>query len=110
MDCYQSVDWSYALASFPQPLSIQMPNTASAKKRLRQNTVRRAQNRAIKSVVRKQIRSVQEAVAAGEIEKAEEQFRSVAKYLDRAGARNIIHPNAVSRKKSRLQTLIKNAK
>ena len=87
-----------------------MPNTASAKKRLRQNVTHRTRNRAVKSVVRKQIRSVREAVAAGNIEQAEEKFRLVAKHLDRAGARNIIHPNAVSRNKSRLQTLIKKAK
>ncbi len=84
-----------------------MPNTSSAKKRLRQNVVLRERNRAIKSVVRKRVRIVREAVAAGNIDEAESAFRIAAKHLDRAGARRIIHPNAVSRYKSRLQRLIK---
>jgi len=87
-----------------------MPNTASAKKRLRQNIVRRARNRAMKSLVRKEIRTVREAVANGDIATAEAQFRTAARRLDRAGTRNVIHPNAVSRQKSRLQALIKKAK
>ena len=87
-----------------------MPNTASAKKRLRQNVARRTRNRALKSVVRKHIRQVREAVAAGNVEQAEDQFRTAAKHLDRAGAKNVIHPNKAARQKSRLQTLIKQAK
>ena len=59
-----------------------MPNTASAKKRLRQNVVRRDRNRAVKTAVRSQIKKVREAVESGEIEKAEEEFRLAAKRLD----------------------------
>jgi len=87
-----------------------MPNTLSAKKRLRQDDVKRSRNRAIKSVIRKRIRSVQEAVAAGEIEKAESEFIIAAKKLDKAGARNVIHRNTAARKKSRMQKLILSAK
>ena len=87
-----------------------MPNTASAKKRLRQNVVLRDRNRAIKSVVRKRVREVREAVAEGDLAKADEAYRVAAKHLDRAGARRVIHPNAASRYKSRLQRLIKSAK
>ena len=56
------------------------------------------------------MKKVREAVKAGEIEKAEEEFRNAAKGLDQAGARNIIHPNATSRHKSRLQRMIVKAK
>lgn len=87
-----------------------MPNTLSAKKRLRQDAVKRDRNRAIKSVLRKRVREVREAVTAGELDKAEASFRLASKHLDRAGARNIIHPNAASRTKSRLQKMMKNAK
>ncbi|MEM7312700.1 MAG: 30S ribosomal protein S20 [Planctomycetota bacterium] len=87
-----------------------MPNTASAKKRLRQDAVRRGRNRAAKSVLRKHIRQVGEAVAAGDLEKAEAQYRVAAKHLDRAGAKNVIHRNAAARKKSRMQKLILAAK
>ena len=87
-----------------------MPNTASAKKRLRQNTVRRDRNRAIKSTVRTQIKKVLTAVKDGNVEQAEQEYRKAAKGLDRASARRVIHPNATSRYKSRLQRAIKRIK
>jgi small subunit ribosomal protein S20 len=87
-----------------------MPNTVSAKKRLRQNTSRRLRNRSVKSVIRTKLRHVREAVAAGDVEKAESEYREAAKKLDQAGQRNIIHPNRAGRTKSRLQRLIRAAK
>lgn len=87
-----------------------MPNTKSAKKRLRQDTQRRNRNRSVKSGVRGQVRKVREAVKSGNTDLAEEEFRLAAKKLDRAGARKIIHPNAVARTKSRLQKAIRSAK
>lgn len=87
-----------------------MPNTKSAKKRLRQNVVRRARNRSIKSAIRTQIRKVREAVRAGDLEKADLEFRLAAKRLDRAGAARVIHPNRAGRLKSRLQRLMRKAK
>jgi small subunit ribosomal protein S20 len=87
-----------------------MPNTQTAKKRLRQNIARRLQNRAIKSAIRTQLRHVHEALSAGDIAKAEAEFRTAARKLDKAGQRNIIHRNKASRTKSRLQKSIKSAK
>ena len=87
-----------------------MPNTASAKKRLRQNQTRREQNRSTKSAVRTQMKKVIQAVQSGDVPKAEEEFRLAAKRLDRAGALHVIHPNAAARHKSRLQRLIKQSK
>lgn len=87
-----------------------MPNSRSAKKRLRQNEVCRNRNRATKSALRSQLRIVREAVKAGEIEKAEQEYVQAARRLDRAGAQNLIHPNAAARTKSRLQKLIRLAK
>jgi small subunit ribosomal protein S20 len=87
-----------------------MPNTKTAKKRLRQNHARRLQNRAIKSALRTQLRHVDEAINSGDLEKAETEFRVAAKQLDQAGHRNIIHRNRASRTKSRIQKRIKSAK
>ncbi len=87
-----------------------MPNSKSAKKRLRQDAVRRLRNRMVKSAMRNQLRRVRDAVTAGDVEKAQEEYRDAARKLDRAGARNIIHPNKAARTKSRLQKLIKKAK
>jgi len=87
-----------------------MPHTKSAKKRLRQSLERRASNRATKSAVKTQIRKVRQAVAAGDVAKAETELRIAAKKLDRAGAKRVIHPNAAARTKSRLAHLIRSAK
>jgi small subunit ribosomal protein S20 len=87
-----------------------MPNTTSAKKRLRQDTVRRLRNRASKSAMRTQVRKVREAVQGNDLEKAEQEFRVAAQKLDRAGASRVIHPNKAARLKSRLQHAIKKAK
>ena len=87
-----------------------MPNTKSSEKRLRQNVALRGRNRTIKSSMKTQIRKVRELAEAGEVEKAEQEFRLAAQKLDRAGARRIIHPNQAARTKSRLQQLIKKKK
>ena len=87
-----------------------MPNTKSAAKRLRQNESTRLRNRTRTSALRTQLRKVRDAVDAGDVAKAEEEYRGAAKQLDRAGARNLIHKNAAARTKSRLQSLIKKAK
>lgn len=87
-----------------------MPNTKSAKKRLRQDNEKRARNRAVKSNVRGLLRKVREAVEAGDSAVAEEAFQKAVKKLDQAGAKKVIHPNAVARYKSRLSKKIKGLK
>ena len=87
-----------------------MPNTAGARKRLRQSKVRRDRNRSVRTAVRTQIKKVREAVASGDIAKAETEFLLATKRLDRAGAKNVFHSNTTSRYKSRLSHLIKKAK
>lgn len=87
-----------------------MPNTTSAKKRLRQNIVRRDHNRSAKSALRTQLRKVREAIDAGDSAKAEVEYRLAAKNLDQAGSRRIIHPNKASRLKSRLAQAIRKTK
>ncbi len=87
-----------------------MPNSNSAKKRLRQNVSHRDRNRAIKSDLRTQLRKVRAAVVAGDVEAAEAGYIVVAKKLDRASSKNIMHQNTASRTKSRLQKAIKAVK
>jgi small subunit ribosomal protein S20 len=84
-----------------------MPNTASAKKRMRQDAVRRSRNRSAKSSIRTQIRKVRESIAAKDLEKSQAEFRTLVKKLDRAAARNVIHANAAARTKSRISAAIK---
>jgi small subunit ribosomal protein S20 len=84
-----------------------MPNTSSAKKRMRQDAVRRNRNRSTKSNLRTQLRKVRESIAAKDTEKSQEEFRTLVKKLDTAAAQNVIHANRAARTKSRVSQAIK---
>jgi small subunit ribosomal protein S20 len=87
-----------------------MPNSASAKKRLRQSIDRRAHNRTIKSTLRTQIRKVRTAILAGDVATSEKEFILATKKLDQAASKKVIHDNQASRLKSRLSAAIKKIK
>lgn len=87
-----------------------MPNIKSAAKRQRQDIIRRERNRAAKRELRTLCKRVRDAVSAGDVAKAEEEFRIAVKKLDRAGARKVIHPNSAARTKSRLSARVKSIK
>ena len=53
-----------------------MPNSPSAKKRLRQSIDRRARNRVVRSTLRTQIKKVRTAIAAGDVAASETEFRT----------------------------------
>jgi small subunit ribosomal protein S20 len=84
-----------------------MPNIASAKKRMRQDVVRRLRNRSARSTLRTLIRQLREAIAAKKVDDCQTQFRVLTKKLDQAAAKNLIHANAAARTKSRLAKAIK---
>jgi len=84
-----------------------MPNSESAKKRLRQNETRRLRHRTTKSSLRTQIRKVRAAIDAGNAEETQAAFVVATKKLDQAAAKNVIHANAAARTKSRLSKAIK---
>lgn len=86
-----------------------MPNTPTAKKRLRQNDKLRVHNKTMRSALRTQVKKVRVAVAAGNLEEAGKEFRVATKKLDQAAAKHLIHRNAAARTKSRLSQLIKKA-
>ena len=79
-----------------------MPNSNSAKKRLRQNVKRRAHNRTIKSAMRNQIRKLRVAMEASDKVQIDTEFRLVGKKIDQAASKNIIHKNTAARLKSRM--------
>ena len=84
-----------------------MPNTKSAKKRLRQSLERRARNRAVKSTLKTQIKKVHTAVQAGDTAATGDEFRTAVKKLDQAGAKGVIHRNKAARLKSSLSAHLK---
>jgi small subunit ribosomal protein S20 len=84
----------------------EMPHSASAKKRLRQNVRSRDRNRAVKSEMKTAIRKVLEAISEKDVAAAKSLFNSVAKKADRAATSKMIHKNKAARIKSRLSARI----
>jgi small subunit ribosomal protein S20 len=87
-----------------------MPNTKSAKKRLRQSLERRTRNRMVKSTLRTLVRKAREAATGSDVAAAAEAAKVASRGLDQAASKGVIHKNAAARTKSRLQSLIKKKK
>ncbi|MBM4004660.1 MAG: 30S ribosomal protein S20 [Planctomycetes bacterium] len=87
-----------------------MAHSKSAKKRHKKNVARRTVNRAVRSTLKTHVTRVRDAVTAKDFGLADTEARLTATKLDRAAARGVIHKNAASRTKSRLQHLIRSAK
>jgi len=87
-----------------------MPNTRSAKKRVRQNRRHRARNRWRKQRMRGAIKTASERILHGSAEEAEAAFRKACSEIDRAARRGVIHRNNAARKKSQLNARLKTAK
>jgi small subunit ribosomal protein S20 len=84
-----------------------MPNIASAKKRMRQDAVRRTRNRAGRSALRTLMKKLRESIAAKKPEECQTQFRELCRKLDQAASKNLVHANAAARTKSRFSKAIK---
>lgn len=84
-----------------------MANTASARKRIRQTEKRTVRNRARKSRVRTFLRKVEQAIAGGNPEAAQEALRAAQPELHRAATKGVLHRNTVARKLSRLSARVK---
>jgi small subunit ribosomal protein S20 len=83
-------------------LDLDMPNSPSAIKRLKQSVKRRLHNRITKKVIKTYTKRTMAAVAAKEFEKAEADLRATSAKIDKAGARRALHPNTAARRKSKL--------
>jgi len=77
-------------------------HSLQSKKRARQNVKRRTINRARKSRVKTRIKHFETALSGGDLEAASEQYRLVARELDKTAATSTMHKKTASRKKSRL--------
>ncbi len=83
-----------------------MPNTKSAKKRLRQSFKRRERNRYYVRRMKTEAKKVLEAVAQKDLERAKEQLRVAMKWIERAAARGAIHKNEAARRQSRVASAV----
>ncbi|TWG66014.1 MULTISPECIES: 30S ribosomal protein S20 [unclassified Aminobacter] len=84
-----------------------MANTSSAKKATRKIARRTAVNKNRRSRVRTFLRKVEEALALGNKEAAQEAFNAAQPELMRAASKGVIHRNTASRKVSRLAKRLK---
>ncbi len=84
-----------------------MANTASARKRIRQNEKRTVRNRARRSRVRTFLRKVEQAIAEGDKGIAADALKAAQPELQRAATKGVLHRNTVARKLSRLSSRIK---
>jgi small subunit ribosomal protein S20 len=77
-----------------------VPNTASAKKRVRQTAKRRALNRWRKVRVKDLMKAFTLAVQEQDLPRAEEEFRKACSVLDRVACTSTLHRNTAARRKS----------
>ena len=84
-----------------------MANTASARKRIRQNERRTERNHARKSRMRTFVKKVEAAIAGGDKAAAREALRTAQPEMQRAVSKGVAHRNTIARKLSRLSTRVK---
>lgn len=77
-----------------------MPNLDNAKKALRQNKVREAQNRVYKNKIKTLTRKINDFVKAGSLDEAKKLVPNFYKAVDKATKKNILKKNTASRRKS----------
>jgi small subunit ribosomal protein S20 len=84
-----------------------MANIKSAEKRARQTIKRRAHNMAARSRLRTAMKSVINAVNAGEVEEATQNLKAAVPVIDSMVNKGIIHRNKAARHKSQLNAQVK---
>ncbi len=79
-----------------------MANIKSAKKRIKVTQAKTMRNTMLKSSLKTTIKKFEAVIAAKDTANAQESFKTVARALDMAASKGIIHKNKAAKKKSRL--------
>lgn len=77
-----------------------MANIKSQKKRILTNEKARQRNVSVKTGLKNAIRSVNQAVAAGDKSAAVEALKTASRKLDKAASKRVIHKNQAANRKS----------
>ncbi|MEV4496494.1 30S ribosomal protein S20 [Micromonospora arborensis] len=77
-----------------------MANIKSQIKRNRQNEKARLRNKSVKSSLKTAVRKFNEAVEAGDVEKATALMQDASRKLDKAASKGVIHSNQAANRKS----------
>jgi small subunit ribosomal protein S20 len=84
-----------------------MPIKKAAKKYMRVTARKTEKNRKIKGNFRSAMKATKTALAANEIDKAQENLKKSIKALDKAVQKKVLHKNTAARMKSRLNKSVK---
>ena len=84
-----------------------MANTTSAKKATRKIARRTEVNKSRRTRMKTSLRKMEEVLATGDKQAAQDQLRQVQPVIMKAASKGIIHKNAASRKVSRLSARVK---
>ncbi len=79
-----------------------MPNIKSAKKRVLVTEKKTAQNKALKSALKTQIKKFLAAVNAGDKETASKLYPETVSAIDSAASKGLLHKNNAANKKAKL--------
>jgi small subunit ribosomal protein S20 len=84
-----------------------MANHVSSLKRARQTVTKTAVNRANKSKLRGTLRTLREAIAAGDKKTLAAAYSETVSVLDKSVQKGVLHKNTASRYKARLNARVK---
>ena len=84
-----------------------MANSPQARKRARQNSVRRLRNHSQRAAVRTAIKKLEAAIQAGDQAAAQDAYKLSVSMIDKATVKGLHHKNRASRLKSRLNKRVK---
>lgn len=84
-----------------------MANSPQARKRAKQNSVRRLRNHSQRSAVRTAIKKLDAAIEAGDQAAAKSAYDASVSKIDKATVKGLHHKNRAARLKSRLNKRVK---
>lgn len=84
-----------------------MAHHKDAIKRNKQNAKRRLSNRHYRTRMRNQIKSLRDAIEAGDVEAAKAQLTDTISTIDRVASKGVIHRNQAARRVARLNAAVK---
>lgn len=85
-----------------------MPNIKSAAKRVKTSRASQARNKAVRTLLKSNLKKFDAAVAGGDREVADSAYRVAVKTVDRSVTKGIIHKNKAAHKKSQLSKSLNN--
>jgi small subunit ribosomal protein S20 len=84
-----------------------LANSPQARKRARQNTVRRLRNASQRARMRTAIKNFLKAMEGQDTDKARSAYRNAASLIDKATHKNLHHKNRAARLKARLNNRLR---